>query len=150
MVGENIRNALDREPIWRKLEDRVDKTASNLRNRPSRRLEEKLPQVPNRNIGGGVGAGLVEAGIAKVLEETVGIPFGSDTEIVDTEPVDDGTMYVVNIDAPFENMAKARAFLEANTGFTSILTDELNVEEVEVLRTRPIRDTYQAEVLVVD
>lgn len=150
MVGERLRQLSDRDPIWRRIENRVDDKASNLRNRPSKRLQKEVPKVGQRNFGEGLGAGFVQAGIAKILKETVGIPLGSDTEIVDTEPVEGGVLYTVNVDGPIENMSKARAFIEATTGFTSILTDELNVQNTEVLKTRVLRDTYQVEVLVED
>lgn len=139
----------DREPIWRKAEDLVDNTGYNLRNKPSNALGV-LPRYKNRNIGGGIGIGVVQAAIAKILDDTVGVPFGSDTEIIGMEPADNGVVYTVNVDAPTENMAQARAFLESGTGFTSILTDLLQVENVEVLKTRTLRDTYQVEVLIED
>lgn len=150
MVGETVRDMLDREPVLRKLEDRFDDRLSSLRNRPGDMLSQRVPQIPNRNIGGGIAVGTVEAAIAIVLEETVGIPFGSDVEVVDTDSVRGGTLYTVNVDSPFRNMARARAFFESTTGFTSLLTDLLEVQSTEVLRTRTIRDTYQVEVLVQD
>lgn len=150
MPGERIRQALDREPVWRRAEERLSNPGTRIRNAPGKRLQNRLPQFPNRNFGGAVGVGVLEAGISKVLEETVGIPFGSDTEIVDSQVASNGTLYTVNVDAPFENMAKARAFFESNTGFTSLLTDLIEVESTEVLKTRTLRDTYQIEIMVED
>lgn len=148
MVGERI---LNREPIWRKAEDKIDDTAHRARHRVlDEPLNRRVPRLGQRNIGEGIGVGLVEAGIAKILEETLGIPFGSDTEIVDSNPTDGGMIYTVNVDAPLENMAKARGFLEGTTGFTSVLTDRYDVQNVEILKTRVLRDTYQVEVLVED
>jgi len=150
MAGERVRRLVDREPIWRKLENRVDKRLHKIRNRPGSALAKRAPQIPNRNFGGGITVGTVQAGISIILEETVGVPFGGETEITDAEPVQGGTLYTVNVNSPFENMARAKAFFEANTGFASLLTDLLEVEDVEVLRTRPLRDTYQVKVLVHD
>lgn len=150
MVGERVRDAFDREPIWRRVEDRIDDKASNLRNRPGKRLQKRFPQVPRRNFGDGIAVGTIEAAIAIILEDTVGIPFGSETEIVDSEPVNGGTLYTIDVDAPTENMARAKSFFEANVGFTSLLTDFLEVESVQVLRARPLRDTYQIKIKVVD
>lgn len=150
MVGQRIRRALDREPIWRRLENRVDARASRIRNRPGNFLAGRVPQFPQRNFGGGVTVGTLQAAISVVLEETLGIPFGSDTEIVNTSQRGNGVLYTVNVDAPFQNMAQAKAFFEANTGFLSLLTDELQVDSVSVLKTRPLRDTYQVEILVED
>lgn len=142
---------LDREPVWRKAEAKLDSVASQTRNRPGRRLRRQFPQLENRNIGGGVAVGAVEAGIAVVLKDSLGLPLQSDVEIVDTEMMGGRTVeYTVNVDAPFENMARAEAFFDAAVGFTSLLTDKLQVEDVEVLKQRILRDTYQVKVLVED
>lgn len=148
MVGERVRSALDREPVWRGVSDRVSDGSSELRNKPGGALRRRIPRFSNRNFGGGIAIGLVEAGVAMVLQRTVGIPFGSETEVSDARTTNRGTVYTVNVDAPTENMARARAFLEANTGFASVLTDLFDVDNVEVLRHRPVRDTYQVEILV--
>jgi hypothetical protein len=94
--------------------------------------------------------GALEAGIALLLKETVGLPLGSDVEVSDVEATQGGNIYTINVDAPFENMAEAQAFFEAGTGYTSIITDLIEVQETEVLRTRTVRDTYQIKVLVRD
>lgn len=143
-------NIVDREPVWRRLEDRIDNRAHSLRNRPGRRVQESIPSFENRNFGGGIAIGILEAAVAIILKETVGIPFGSDTEAVGAEPTGDGVIYTINVDAPFENMAQAQAFIESGTGFTSVLTDRINVSNVDVLKTRVLRDTYQIEILVED
>lgn len=148
MVRNRLRNALDREPIWRKINDRIRDKSSNLRNTPGERLANSFPQFPNRNIGGGVAVGIVEAGVAIVLERTLGIPFGAETEISDVSTTNRGTVFTVNVNSPFENMARARAFIESGTGFTTLLTEEMNVQSVEVLKTRTLRDTYQIEILI--
>lgn len=141
---------LDREPFWRDLEDAVEGTAHDLRNRPGSRLKRTIPPLENRNFGGGRVVGALEAGVAIILQETVGLPLGSDVEVVDTEPAQGGTAYTINVDAPTRNMAETEAFFEAGVGFTSLLTDLIEVESTEVLRTRIVRDTYQIEVLVED
>lgn len=142
---------LGREPIWRKVEDRLSERASTARQRVlNDPLERRVPRVGQRNIGEGIGAGLIEAGIAVILEETLGVPFGASSDIVDTTPVDGGMVYTVNVNAPVENMAKARAFIDSTTGFLSILTDNYEIDNAEVLNTRMLRDTYQIELLVED
>lgn len=143
-------NVLDRKPPWRKLENRIGSAPRRLRNRPGDALRKRVPEFENRNFGAGVGVGIVEAGIALVLKETVGVPLGSDTEAVGAEVTEEGVIYTINVDAPFRNMAEARAFLESGTGFTSVLTDKIDVRETEILKTRVLRDTYQIDVLVVD
>lgn len=150
MVGERVRRRLNSKPIWRRAENIVDDTLHNVRNAPGDALRKNIPEVDNRNFGAGLAVGTVEAAVALVLKETIGIPFGSDVEIVDTEPAQGGVIYTVNVDAPFQNMAQAQAFFESGTGFTSLLTDQIDVQSAEVLRTRPLRDTYQVEILVED
>lgn len=150
MVGDRLINVLDRKPFIRRVENRIDDRASKIRNRPSRAMQEKVPKIPNRNIGGGVAAGTIQSAIAIILEETVGVPFGGSTEVTEVDSVQGGNVYTVNVDAPTENMSKAKAFFQANTGFTSLLTDLIQVDNVEVLRTRPLRDTYQVKILVED
>lgn len=143
-------NFLDREPVWRKLENRIGDRPRRLRNTPGTMLRRRVPEFENRNFGGGIGVGIVEAAVAVVLKESIGVPFGSDTEVVDSSATGNGMRYTVNVDSPFENMAEARAFIESGTGFTSILTDKLDVENTQVVKTRVLRDTYQIEVLVED
>lgn len=143
-------NVLDRKPIVRRIENRIDDKASNIRNKPSEAMEERVPRIPNRNIGQGIAAGTLQSAIAIILEETVGVPFGGSTEVTEVQATQGGNIYTVNVDAPTQNMSKAKAFFQANTGFTSLLTDLYEVNNVEVLRTRPFRDTYQVEILVQD
>lgn len=90
--------------------------------------------------------------IGSALEDLIAtyVPIGSDTEVVGISGRGDGIVYTINTDAVFENMAKAEGFMESGTGFASFVTDKIDVENVEVLRTRPLRDTYQVEVYVED
>lgn len=150
-MPDRVMGIVDREPIWRRLEDKVDDVGYRVRNAPGERLRKRIPSFENRNFGGGVAVGTIEAAIAVILEETVGVPFGSDTEIIHVEPVEGrANVYTVDVDAPFENMASAKAFFESQTGFSSLLTDLIEVEDVEVLKTRPLRDTYQVKIRVED
>lgn len=150
MVGERLRSTLDREPVWRKIEDRFANPGHKFRNIPGSRIRSRVPNFQNRNFGAGKGVGIVEAAIAVILSETVGVPFGADADVQSVEPAGNGTLYTVNVNAPTQNMAEARAFIDSGTGFTSILTDTLRVRNVELLDRRTLRDTYQIEVLIED
>lgn len=141
---------LDRKPLIRKAEDRVGEAMSRARNRPSKALQQRVPRIPNRNIGQGVATGAIEAGIGIILEDTLGIPFGGNAEVTDVQPVNRGYVYTVDVNAPTENMARARAFISSTTGFTSLFTDLIDVENVEIINRRTLRDTYQVEILVED
>lgn len=143
---------LSEKNVVQRVEDRIDSQASNARNAPGEVARSLLPRVSDRNIGAGIAIGVIEATIAIVLKDTIGIPVQSDVEIVDTaaNPDGDGVIYTVNVDAPFENMARAEAFFDSTVGFTSLLTDSLNVTDVQVLKKRVLRDTYQVKILVED
>lgn len=136
--------------IIRAITNRFQNRANDLRNKPGTQLEEKIPDVPNRNFGGGLAIGGIEAGIAVVLEDTVGVPFGGSSDVVGVEAVEGGVKYTVNVNAPTQNMAQARAFIDSSTGFTSYLTDLYDVQDVELTKTRMLRDTYQVELLIKD
>lgn len=150
MVMERFKQALEGETLIQRLENRVDDKAHELRNRPSKRLQRNMPRLGQRNIGEGVGAGLVEAGTIVILEDILGVPFGANVDVVDSEPSQGGTIYTVNVNAHGENLARARAFLQSTTGFSSVFTDTLDIKNTEVLNTRIARDTYQVEILVQD
>lgn len=136
MVGERLRKG--------------EKKLNRIRNAPGSQLEKKIPRVEGMNIGRGTAVGVVQAAIAVILDDTVGVPFGASSEILDTENTNGGTLYTVNVNAPTANMAQARAFLESTTGFASILTDNIDVRGVDVVSIRPLRDTYEVKVKVSD
>lgn len=130
-------------PLIGRVKDRLSEPLSKRRNKPGKRLEKRIPEVPNRNIGKGEAVGAVNAGLATILEDTLGFPFGATVDIVNVETTPQGDVYTVNVNAPTENIARARAFIDSTTGFTSYLTDEYDIEEVEVLNKRFARDTHQ-------
>lgn len=148
MVGERVKNVLGDEPVLRQFGDRIDKRSSNIRNRQSKRIQKLTPDLQRRNIGNGMAVGVIGSAIEDIISAYV--PIGSDTEVVGIRAEGDGVVYTVNTDAVFENMAKAEGFMESGTGLTSFVTDKIDVNEVEILRTRPLRDTYQVEVYVED
>lgn len=150
MVGQNIKNTIDRKPILRRIEDKIKNPGHEIRNIPGSKIRARVPNFKNRNFGAGKGVGIVEAAIAVILSDTIGVPFGADADVQSVESVRNGTLYTVNVNAPTKNMAEARAFIDSGTGFTSVLTDALRVESVELLDTRTLRDTYQIEVIIED
>lgn len=152
MVGERIKDRLDRPSVIRRVESRFSNPGHSIRSRMSGRIGNRVPEFQHRNFGGGIGAGIVGAAVATILDDTVGIPFGGSADVVDVQPAEDGTgtLYRVNVNAPTENMAKARGFIDAGTGFSSVLTDVLDVQDVEVIGTRTLRDTYQVTLKIRD
>lgn len=148
MVGERVRDALPDEPLLRSVGDRLDRRASNVRNRQSRRVQMVTPSLDRRNIGDGMAVGAIGSAIEDIVSAYV--PIGSDTEIVGISEEGEGVIYTINTDASFENMAKAEGLMESGAGFASYITDRIDVKDVQILRTRPLRDTYQMKVYVED
>ena len=137
-----------REPVVRKVRKRLGERTTRVRNAPGKTLERRLPSLENRNVGKGTLVGALGAAIATVLDDTVGIPFGATVDIVDIQESGDELLYVVDVNAPTENIAEARAFMDSTTGFLSYLTDKYDIESVEVQTKRVFRDTHRVEVLV--
>lgn len=118
-----------------------------IRERPGSFLEKRIPAIGG--IGSGAAAGVIGAGVLTVLDDTVGVPFGASVDVMDVEETSEGYLYTVNVNAPTENIAEARAFIDSGTGFTSYLTEEYNVRDVELQGVRVFRDTYQFEMEVI-
>lgn len=148
MVGERIKDALDREPIWRKVENRFSNTGHRVRNIPGSKIRANIPGFQNRNFGEGKGIGFIEAAIQAIVQAY--LPLQADADVQSVSSTEGGTKYIVNVNASTEEMARARAFVDAGTGFTAILTDTLRVQNVEVIGTRTLRDTYQVELMIED
>lgn len=150
MVGERVGSLLNREPVIKQVSDAVTDSAHGIREVPDNAIQRNTPDIPRRNLGGGTLVGAVTAAVATVVEDTVGVPFGASSDIVDSESVEGGIKYTVNVNAPIETMAEARASIDSTTGFTSFLTDRIKVDNVEIEKTRILRDTFQVEVIVRD
>ena len=154
-VKQKLQQRFDREPVWRRKEEEIQKLPRGAREKLNDLISTRFPRYENRNFGSGIIAGAAQAGIADVLEDVIGVPFGAETEMVgiDNSATMDGTSgveYTINVNAPTQTMAEARAFVESGTGYTSLLTDLLKVENVELVKSRALRDTYEIVVFVED
>lgn len=131
-------------------QDLASGRVSKMRNRPGQVLETVNPGfIEKRRFTGGKGAGAVGEAVVVALRDVIGVPFGASSDVIDISQAEDGDyIYTVNVNAPTENMAEARALIDSGTGFSSFLTDKLDVESAEVIKTRVIRDTYQIQVKV--
>jgi hypothetical protein len=138
--------------IGDRIKQRVSSRTFKLRNRPGEALQERMPSASKRNIGEGTLAGAITAGIAVVAEDTLGVPFGASADTYEVERLtqngDEWILYTVDVNAPSQNMAQARAFIDSSTGFLSYIVDEFDVEEADVVTVRPLRDTYRVKVKV--
>jgi hypothetical protein len=126
--------------------DGVAGTGHNIRIKTEDAIVTVTPTWENDTIERGSLIGLTTAAIASATKTYV--PLGSETEIANVEKVEGGTKYTVNVNAGFRNQAMFRSIMETGTGYTSLITDRNEIVDEEVLRKRPLRDTYQFEVLV--
>lgn len=135
---------LNRKPIGRRLSDRTGERTHPMRNKLSKKLSS-MPRVGDRNVGEGIVASAVLSGAITILEDTVGVPFGGAVETVSAEyeRSSGDTVYTLDVNAPTEGIAKARAFINSGTGFTAYLTEKYDIEDVTVTGKRVARDTYR-------
>lgn len=133
----------------KRLSSEVGKRATKVRNKP---VDAALGRIDlgRRNIGQGKGMGAVGAGLAVILEDVLGIPFGASVDTHNVEYVQDGEIYTVDVNAPFHRMADARSMIDTSTGFTGFITDDIEILETELIKARPIRDTYRVKVKIHD
>jgi hypothetical protein len=125
------------------------KAGRTLRLKTESAVVKVTPTWETDKIQGGTLTGAIIAGISVLLDDYA-IPLGSETEIVDSDVTKNGTIYTVNVNSSFKNQARFKAMMESGTGFTSILVDDFDMKAEEVVKTRPMRDTWQFEVLVED
>lgn len=133
--------------IQRQLDERAE-AGHNIRANIGDKIVEVTPNWQNENIQPGTATGAIISAVALVTDDLIPIDVIAGTNISEVDQTEDGTVYEVNVDAPLEQQAKFEAMMEAGTGATSLLVDEFDVSEPEVLKKRPSRDTYQFTVKV--
>lgn len=137
-LAERIRNAVDAKA----------EAGHYLRIRTEDAVVSVAPTWNDKNIHQGTLIGALTAAIASVAQTYV--PIRADTDVTDKEPVDGGILYTVDVNAAFRNQAMFRSMIDAGTGYTSLITDKFNIQDEEVIKKRPLRDTYQFKILVED
>jgi len=144
-LGQNIK-------LYKKVVNALDARADaghNLRISLEDAIVTVTPTWNNDNIKPGTLAGAVTAAITLIADDYA-VPTTADTEIVDSEIVENGVRYKVNVDSSFKQQARFRAMMEAGQGFVSLVTDRFEYNGNGVLRKRPARDTWQFEITVKD
>lgn len=126
----------------------IGEQTGEIRALPGDVVDNITPELERFNVGGGVGVGALGAGILTILEDTVGVPFGSSTDLIDIRTDGDDLIYEIDVNAPTQNIAEARAVIDSGTGFSSFITDEFDIEDAEVVSRRVARDTYRIEVRI--
>lgn len=144
-LGQNIK-------LYKKVVNALDARADaghNLRISLEDAIVTVTPTWNNDNIKPGTLAGAVTAAITLIADDYA-VPTTADTEIVNSEVVENGVQYTVNVDSSFKQQARFRAMMEAGQGFVSLVTDRYEYNENSVLRKRPARDTWQFKITVKD
>lgn len=113
-------------------------------------LKERRFEPANSNIDTNTVAGAAVVGTVYALSSYLPGSTGANTEVLNVEQSQGGDeyTYTINTNAPLEGQARFRAILDSTTGFTSLYTDNITVDDFEVIQERPARDTYQYKVTV--
>jgi len=110
---------------------------------------DSLPVEPaNPNITTSTFAGAIGTFIVWTAEDYLPIRVGADASISNVEVSGNEITYTVDTNAALESQARFRSVLDAGTGVTSLYTDDITVESVELLTPRVGRDTYRYEIVV--
>jgi len=144
-IGQNLKIY---ERIKQQLDNRTT-AAHDVRTNIGDTIVSVTPNYENENINPGTATGVIMAGIATVLDQYA-VPMSADTEVADVESVENGTKYTVNVDAGFRQQARFRGMMEAGSGYTSFFTDGFEVSDMDSIRERLVRDTWQMDVVVED
>lgn len=119
---------------------------------PGKKISDALDKIPEGPVGF-AGKGKVTGMIADVLRDTYGSYMPSqpsDVEIQDVQKTADGVRYTVNVTGFVRKMSEVRAMTEALPGKINFATDDVIVESVDVINDRPLRKTFQIDILVKD
>lgn len=113
-------------------------------------LKDRRFELSNKNIDTNTVAGAAVVGTVYALESYLPGKAGANTEVLSVETEDNGQTYIytINTNAPLEGQARFRSILDSSTGFTSLYTDEIEVQEFETIQKRVGRDTYQYRIKV--
>lgn len=119
-----------------------------IRQKIDQRLKDTAVSPANDNIDAGTIVGAVGTAIVWLFEDYLPGRVAADAEIADVETVDGGIRYTVDSNAMIESQSRFRAILDSGTGITSLWTDEIEVQSIELVKARPVRDTYRYEIVV--
>jgi len=135
----------------RKWEKRLREPGSNIRDTLTSAGERFPIDPPNENITPNTFAGAVGTYLVFVAEDYLPVRLGADVSISDVEKVsDERYLYTVNVNAPLEGQARFKAIMQAGTGAVSLWVDEFDIQDFEVIKKRPARDTYQYKIEIVE
>lgn len=150
--GDRVYGAIgSRVQLYNRIRNKLDSKANighTTRVNLGNRIVEVTPTWENENISPGTLAGAMVAAISTTIDDFAPVDIASSAEIAGSEPIDGGARYTVNVDGVLPQQARFMAMMDAGTGFTSLVTDEMEVSEGQPLRKRVGRTTWQFEVVV--
>jgi len=133
----------------RKREKQLREPGSSFRQAISNASDAVPIQPPNENISTNTFTGAVGTYLVYIAEDYLPVRLGADVSISNIDEVGDGRYkYEVNVNAPLEGQARFKAIMQAGTGATSLWVDEFTIDNFEVIKERPARDTYQYEIII--
>lgn len=135
LFERGVRNSERAADLVAPVRDRVDKRINDF---PIRSDNPNF--TPNTMVGGVIVAAVTG------IQDYVPVNTGAGAQLIDAQNQEGGTLYILDVDAPTQSMARFRAQFESGTGATSFWTDRLEVRSIEKTSTRVMRDTYRVEV----
>lgn len=107
------------------------------------RILDRIPEGPVGYGGNGKLAGMM-GDVVRDTFESYSPTQPTDAEIVKSERLEDGkTRYIVNVTGWFEKVSEVRSMDEVLPGKINFPTDDVEIENLEVLDDRPLRKTHQ-------
>lgn len=134
----------------RKRTNQITDEGRSIRTQIDERLKDSEVNPANENITTSTFVGAVGTAIVWLLEDYLPGRIGADAEIVGADPSGEGVTYTIDTNAMIESQARFRSVIDAGTGITSLWTDEIEVESIELVKSRPARDTFRYEITVID
>jgi len=137
-VPEKLKGAADRlTPRGRNIRSSVDNALKN------------FPVAPaNDNITTATVVGAVGTYVVRSFETYAPGDVAASADIASADVQGDSVVYTVDSNAVIESQARFRAILDAGTGLTSLYTDGIEVESMELVNERPARDTYRYKIRI--
>jgi hypothetical protein len=146
--GFKVGKRLNIQETAKRISDRLKEPGRSARVKLDNTLKNAPLQPANSNIESNTFAGATVTLVVYALESYLPGKAGANTEVINVEVDGDVERYTINTNAPLEGQARFRSILDSSTGLTSLYTDEIEVEDFEVLHERPGRDTYRYVITV--
>lgn len=132
----------------RKREKQFREPGSNLRQNFNEFMANRRISPANDNIDANTLVGAAITYTIYSIEDYVPGRAGASTDIVNMEEGDGKVTYTVDTNAPLKSQARFKSILTSGTGIASLWIDKFDIDDVKVVKERPLRDTYRYKVTV--